>query len=68
MNTLIAFCLIGGMAYADGTTCDNNEVVLPACIGEDSLNCYWHSPSQGNGVSFADIGGTLFFWDGHIAE
>jgi hypothetical protein len=34
------------------------------CATEDSINCTWHAPTQGNGqgASFTDINGTAYYW------
>ena len=64
---LIAFCLIAGVAYSDGTDCPSVDV-LPPCEYEDSSDCYWLATERGNrkGNSFVDIDGLLFTWDGKI--
>lgn len=69
MLTTIAFCLINGVAFSDGTDCPQVDV-LPACETEDSSDCFWHAPTRGNGRgnSFVDIDGLLFTWDGALSE
>lgn len=38
------------------------SLAFPACATEDSSNCVWIAPLQGNGQghSFVDIGGVVF--------
>lgn len=37
--------------------------LFPACITEDSTNCYWNAATMGNGQgnSFIDINGTAYY-------
>lgn len=39
---------------------------MPACATEDSTNCVWIAPEQGNGAgaSFVDIDGTAYYFGG----
>lgn len=39
------------------------SLAFPACATEDSSNCVWIAPLQGNGQghSFVDIGGTIYY-------
>ena len=61
----IAFCIIAGTAYADGTDCPA-PVVLTPCQYEDSTTCYWDAQRMGNGTgqSFIDVDGITYEWDG----
>lgn len=65
--SMIAFCLIAGVAYSDGTDCAD-VYVLPPCVAEDSADCFWYAPERGNGRgdSFVDVDGLLFTWSGVI--
>lgn len=67
MLTTIAFCLLAGHAYSDGTDCPS-VVVLPPCAYEDSDDCHWHAQTRGNGMgqSFVNVNGTIYKWDGII--
>lgn len=56
---LIAFCIIAGTAYADGTDCAK-PIVLAPCPMEDSPTCYWYDQNN----AFVDVGGVMYAWDG----
>lgn len=58
----IAFCLVAGVAYSDGTDCAQVDV-LPPCPIEASSDCYWYAPTQGDDTSFVDVDGLLFTWE-----
>lgn len=53
----IAYTLVPEYSY--GALAD----AFPACITEDSTNCYWNAATMGNGTgnSFLDINGIAYY-------
>jgi hypothetical protein len=63
-NFLIAAAVIGGLALIASPFVPSRSEVehpqpLPACVAEDSTNCYWDADSRGNGQgrSFVNVAG-----------
>jgi hypothetical protein len=55
-----------GVAVAAATMAADPRGGLPACVTEDSSDCYWDADTRGNGEgrSFTDRGGVVTYWDG----
>ena len=43
-------------------------LLFPPCAGEDATNCVWDASIAGNGVgvSFVDVGGVAYTFDGMV--
>lgn len=60
---VVATLLGGGYAYALSPSPVQGGLDIPACITEDSTNCFWdaHTTGNGTGNSFIDVNGTAYY-------
>jgi hypothetical protein len=62
---VVAISIFGIAFLAWQAIDDSDGVGLPACVSEDSDNCYWDAQEQGNGEgrSFSVVDGVVTYED-----
>lgn len=67
LTAIAAFAFGLLVATPDRSQIQNPGDLLPACVTEDSRNCYWDAEQHGNGrgASFIDIAGVTYYPESH---
>jgi hypothetical protein len=63
LSVVAGAAFIGSHAVPRANT--TPTTMWPACVTEDSTNCYWNADVQGNGIgqSYVTIGDTVHYLD-----